>query len=135
MGLKSILITAGWALGAGAAVIDPGANVGSDLSVAIAEFFVAAFRALQAHHGKDIFLPVNGFFSSYRNIRLGLLPKPNFAKQAHGLEWIVAVLKGVMYYMSYAPEGFTERTIDVNVPAPVGPVNMVGLDCFTGRTS
>lgn len=51
---------------------------------------------------------------SYRNIRLGILPGPEF-KAALGMETLILALKGIMFYMSYAPEGFTDRTIDIFV--------------------
>lgn len=97
----------------------------SDISVAITEFLVAAFRTLLMNHGRDIPLPVGGLTSSYRNIRLGFLPKPHFARDPHGLEFLVGALKGIMYYMTYSPDGFTERTIDIYVPASVGVVNVL----------
>ncbi|KAI4137144.1 MAG: hypothetical protein L6R39_007452 [Caloplaca ligustica] len=101
----------------------------TDFSIAITNFLVETFHAFAITGGHDIPLPASGVTHTWRHIKLDLTPLPGVVAPV-GMSTLIAALWGVMYYMSYAPEGITERTVDVWVHNPEPDADMIRMGQF-----
>ncbi|KAI4172451.1 MAG: hypothetical protein LQ343_003541 [Gyalolechia ehrenbergii] len=83
----------------------------TDTTVAITQFIVEAYRI--AEIGRTTAqVPPQGFVRNYRNIELSIRPRPREPVSTRIAD-LVGVLSGIIYYMSYDPQGFTEADVDV----------------------
>jgi len=59
----------------------------------------------------DTDIPQNGLTNNYGSVQLSIIPHDSRAQGGMEASTVMAVLKGIMYYMS--EEGFTQKSIQI----------------------
>lgn len=103
----------------------------TDTIVAITQFLVEAYK-IGEMRGSSAVIPPQGLIRAYRNIQLSIRRHPGEAVIVRIAD-LVDVLSGIIYYMSYIPQGFTECNVDVyhrfqNPAIPIALIASFAID-------